>query len=150
MEDKSFIYTLSSEERINNEAITDRYIMSFGGFADSPHNNYKVEVVNCILNGFVLNDHGFIMLICDGLNSNGSFCSGMLGGSETIICPISTNEDVLMSSGGIQFEARDIRTKRQVEFYFKGPFFEDIEDGVDINLTTETVWLLTLKMTPID
>ena len=150
MEDQSFIYTLSSEERINNDAITDQYIMSFGGFADSPHNNYRCEVVNCILNGNVLTDHGFIMLIADGLNSNGSFCSGMLGGAETLICPISTNEDVLMSSGGIQFEARDIRTKREVQFYFRDPFFEPIIDGVDINLTTETVWLLTLKLTPID
>jgi hypothetical protein len=50
MEKESFIYTISSSDRLNNGANQVYYDIDFGGFS-SHHENYKIQVVNFMLSG---------------------------------------------------------------------------------------------------
>ena len=59
MEKEAFKYTISSDDRMNTCA--NQIYYDFGGF-QSNHDNYKVEVVNCIMNGSVLDSNGYLIM----------------------------------------------------------------------------------------
>jgi hypothetical protein len=149
MEKESFIYTISSSDRLNNGANQVYYDIDFGGFS-SDHENYKIQVVNCVLSGSVDENNGYLIMTCNGLNDDGVFCEKILNASESVVCVIPTNVDVLMSNGGVEFKASNIRMSRRIRFKFMRPDFSDCIDGDDINVgNVDTSWLLTLRMTPI-
>jgi hypothetical protein len=149
MEKQSFNYTISSSDRINSADNQIYYDIDFGGFS-SNNDNYKIEVVNCVFSGGVAEDNGYLIMTCDGLNENGVFCRKVLNSTESILCVIPVNVDVLMSSGGIEFIANNIRTERRIRIKLLKPDFTPVVDGTDINVGIETEWLLTLRLTPVD
>jgi hypothetical protein len=149
MDQDSFIYTISSSDRLNNGNNQAYYDINFGGFS-SHHENYKIEVINCILSGSVDENNGYLIMTCSGLNEDGVFCNKVLNSSESILCVIPTNNDVLMSSGGVEFKASNIRIPRGITFKLLKPDFSICEDHIDINVNgVETKWILTLRMTPV-
>jgi hypothetical protein len=150
MEKESFNYTISSDDRTNTLANQIYYDVDFGGFSNN-HDDYRVEVVNYILNGSVLETNGYLILIAEDLHDNGVFCNRILSSNESVVCVIPTNVDVLMSNGGVSFKANNCRMKKNVKFKFLLPDFTNVVDGVDINLGgVETKWLLTLRMVPYE
>ena len=149
MEKESFNYTISSNDRVNTDANQIYYDIDFGNMM-SPHDNYRIEVVNCIMNGAVEEDNGYLTLVCENLHDNGIFCRNLLNSNECVICTIPTNFDVLMSSGGIVFNASNCRMTKRIRFKLLLPSFVPVTSGTDINVGgVETRWLLTLRLTPI-
>ena len=149
MESESFIYTISSDDRTNTDADQIYYDIDFGGL-NSKYNNFRIEVVNCILSGDVDNTIGYLILACDNLHSNGVFCRESLNSNQCVVAIIPTNADVLMSNGGVSFLADNIRSIRPVTFRLLNPDFTAVTDGVDINVSAETKWLLTLRLIPVE
>lgn len=149
MEKESFTYTICSTEYvqiINNQ----EYYIDIGGFG-SKFNNFHIEVLNCIVNQGVDPADGFLILVASDFGSSGVFCQSKLPSNETVLCTVATNDDVLMSNGGISFRAENLRMKRRVRFKWLLPTLENAIDDVDINLNgILTSWMLTLKVTPID
>jgi len=149
MEKESFNYMISSNDRVNTTANQIYYDIDFGGLS-SQHSDYKIEVVNCIVNGSVLEELGFIMLVCENFHDDGVFCRNLLNSNECVICTIPTNLDVLMSSGGVVFKSSNCRVSKRIRFKFLLPDFTPPVSNTDINIGgVETRWLLTLRMTPI-
>jgi hypothetical protein len=148
MEKQSFNYTLSSSDRINNEADQIYYDIDFGGFSTDDE-NYKIEVINCVLSGAVAETNGYLIMTCNELNENGVFCRKVLNSSEAILCVIPVNVDVLMSSGGVEFISNNIRIERRIRIKLLKPDFTPVVDGTDINVNAETQWILTLRLTPV-
>jgi hypothetical protein len=136
MEKETFNNTISSDDRNNTAANQIYYDIDFGGFSNN-HDDYKIEVVNCILNGSVLESNGYLILVAEDLHDNGVFCNGNLSSNESVVCVIPTNVDVLMSNGGIQFKANNCRMKKTIKFRFLLPDFTNVVvvvDGTDITL----------------
>jgi hypothetical protein len=148
MEKDSFNYTISSDDRTNITADQIYYDVNFGGL-NSQYDDYKIEVVNCILSGDVDHDIGYLILTCEGLHENGVFCRTLLNANECVICTIPINVDTLMSNGGVSFIANNLRMPKHVRFKLLNPDFSPVTNGSDINTLSETKWLLTLRLTPI-
>lgn len=148
MEKKSFIYTISSTEKINNQF--DRYDINIGGF-NSSYNNYKCEVLSLILDENYLQTNGYLLLVADNFAQDGYFCRSKLPSTETIVSHVAINPNITPSSGGNIFPMSNLRTTRMVTFRFLLPNLTPTVDEVDLNINEEiTFWLLTLKMTEID
>ena len=146
--ENSFIYTLSSDDRVNT-AVNQIYDIDFGGFNCSS-DDYNLEVINCVVNGSVLVSNGYLTLIATNLNEDGVFCKGVLNASDAIMCHIPTNSDILMSSGGVKFKVKDCRMAKRIRLSLLKPNFAPVVSGTDINVGgIETKFVLTLKMTPI-
>jgi hypothetical protein len=147
MEKESFIYTIASTEKKNNDDL--EYVIDVGGFGSS-FNHFNIEVLNLVLDGGVDPDDGYLILVCKDLGSSGYFCTSKLPSNESMLCVVGTNDDILMGNGGITFHANNLRMKREVRFKFLMPSLEDVVDDVNINVVNITDWLLTLKVTPIE
>lgn len=147
MDKDSFIYTIASTEKKNNDDL--EYVIDVGGFGSS-YNHFNIEVLNLVLDGGVDPNDGYLILVCKDLGSSGYFCASKLPSNETMICVVGTNDDILMGNGGISFRANNLRMKREVRFKFLLPSLEDVVDDVNINVVNITDWLLTLKVTPIE
>lgn len=147
MDKDSFIYTIASTEKKNNDDL--EYVIDVGGFGSS-FNHFNIEVLNLVLDGGVEPNDGYLILVCKDFGSSGYFCTSKLASNETMICVVGTNDDILMGNGGISFRANNLRMKREVRFKFLLPSLEDVVDDVNINVVNITDWLLTLKVTPIE
>jgi len=146
MEKESFTYIICSQEKTNTEGT--HYDIDFGGFGNN-NENYKIDVLNFIVNDTLLEPRGFMIFLCEDLADNGSFCTSLLNGNQAIITTISTESNSLMSTSGSTFIARNCKQKKRVRFKFVNHDLSDVVDDQDINLGYDTDWVLTLKMTPI-
>ena len=146
-EKKSFIYTISSSEKTNDDDI--EYHINIGGF-NSSYNNYQCEVLSLILDGGYEESDGFFMLVANNFSEDSYFSRGILSSTETIVSYVATNPNISPSSGGHQFRMNNLRTVRSVRFKFLLPNMNPVADGIDINNDITTDWLLALKMTELD
>ena len=151
MEKDAFNYTISSQDRTNDIGTpTVFYNINFGGFSNLA-DNYKIEVVNLVLSGSVLEANGYLILTAEGLHDDGIFCPQKLSTRDCVIATIPTNVDTLMSNGGVCFKSNNCRINKNIKFNLLLPNFDSVEDDVDINLGgIETHWLLTLRMIPLE
>lgn len=144
----SFIYTVASDEK-KNAGLNNFYTIDFGGF-NTEYDEFRVEIINCVLSGSVNQALGYVMLIADNFATDGVFCSSKLNNNECILATIPTNVDVLMTNGGIFFKIKNYRQPKEVVFSLIKSNFFACASGTDINLgAVETKWVLTLKMTGI-
>lgn len=149
MQKNSFIYTISSQETTTFHP--SEWTIDVGGFSSAPTNNFRIEVINCTFDGGLNPTDGYVMLLAKNLAEDGYFCRSLLPSDEAILCTIGCNDDILMSNGGISFNAKNLRMKRQVIFKLLLSTFDIPVDDVNINVGTyESEWLLTLKVTPIE
>ena len=149
MQKHSFNYTISSDDRTNTDPDQIYYDIDFGNL-NTNYNDFQIEVVNCILSGDIDNTIGYFILTVEGLHDDGVFCKTQLNSNQAVVCVIPTNADVLMSNGGVSFRANNLRMTKRVTFRLLNPDFTAVTDGTDINTTSETKWLLTLRLTPIN
>ena len=150
MEKESFIYTISSEERINVATDGPTYDINFGGF-NSQYDNFKCEVMSCTLSTNYRTQDGFMMLTAINLNEDGNFCSKVLDSNVSIVAVISTNAITARHDGEIFFNIKNCRIARNITFTLVIPNLSEAVSGFDINLGAGiTRWILVLKMTPID
>jgi hypothetical protein len=145
MEKESFTYILCSQEKTNTDGTF--WDIDFGRFGNNA-TNYKIDVLNFIVNDTLLTSRGYMVFLCENLADDGSFCSSLLHGNQAVLTTISTDLDSLMSTNGASFIANSCKNKR-IRFKFVNPDLSDVEDTVDINYGGDTNWVLTLKMTPI-
>jgi len=146
-ENKSFIYTISSIEKQNNDYLGTFHI-DVGGLNEN-FNNYSCEVLSFMVDGFVLISKGFLLFIAENLSDDGYFCRGKLASNQTILSHVSLTARSLNSVGNT-FVIKNIRMKRRVIFSFLTPDLVAAVDEVDINLGSITEWFLTLRLTGID
>ena len=146
-EKKSFIYTISSAEKTNDDDI--EYHINIGGF-NSSYNNYQCEVLSLILDGGYEESDGFLMLVANNFSEDSYFSRGILSSTETIVSYVATNPNISPSSWGHSFRMNNLRTVRSVRFKFLLPNMNSVADGIDINNDITTDWLLVLKMTELD
>ena len=147
---KSFIYTISSPEKTNDDDL--EYHINVGGFSSS-YNNYKCEVLSIILDGGYDADDGFLVLVTDNFSQDSYFSRSILSSTETIISHVATNSNITPSSGGYSFRVNNLRTVRSVRFKFLLPDMSPINlDAANLNVNNgiRTDWLLVLKMTELD
>ena len=80
LEDESFTYMISSDERTNSTGtdagdLTNFYDIKFGGFSE-PYDNYKVEVISfAAVSGFPVAASNYYFFTAENLTDNGYFCS---------------------------------------------------------------------------
>jgi len=150
MDIESFNYVISSDDRTNTTANQVFYDIDFGGFADSPFDDYYVEVLQIILNGSVLDTNGYLIFTAEDLADNGRFCPTILHSNEAILGVIPTNIDGLMSTQPITFKTSNRRMLRRVRFRLLKPNFDYVVNGTDINVGgVETRWVAQFRLTPI-
>jgi hypothetical protein len=155
--DKSFTYTISSDER-TNQTLPEAgqkifYTMNFGGFTEQ-YDNYICEVLSIALSVGVATAQNYLIMTCENLADNGYFCRGKIPRTDVImgIIPLSALSDVYVQSDGgtIKFTVKNCRIPKQVVFSFLKSDFSPTIVGADLNTGgAETKWLLTLRMTPI-
>ena len=84
--------------------------------------------------------------------SDGYFCAKKLKNREIVLSKVPLNavsDAFIQSNGGaISFKIKNSRNVKNVRFSFLTSSFA-IPEVDAINNTTETKWILTLKMTPI-
>ena len=146
MEKESFTYMICSQEKTNTEGTY--YDIDFGGFGNN-NENYKIDVINFIVNDTLLESHGYMVFLCENLADDGSFCTSLLNGNQSILTTVSTEINSLMATNGSTFIARNCKQKKRVRFKFVNPDLSDVVDTTDINVGADTNWVLTLKMTSI-
>ena len=155
--DKSFTYTIASDERTNKtlpEAGQEMfYMLDFGGFTEQ-YDNYICEVLSIALSVGVATAQNYLIMVCENLADSGYFCRGKIPRTDVImgIIPLSALSDVYVQSdgGNIKFKVKNCRFPKQVVFYFMKSDFSPAIVGADLNTgASETKWLLTLRMTPI-
>ena len=156
----SFIYTISSQDRINDKnTLPMWYDIDFGGFgiSHSSSTKYFCEVIQLTLSGSVAQDLGFIILCAKDLHTGGYF--SQRPSNECILCTVGTNEDILSTSLGSSFIVDDCQTKKRVRLEFYDSNFAllavgDVDDAAGAGeihvLGIETEWILTLRMTPME
>ena len=155
LEDESFTYMISSDERTNIDAVYNYYDIRFGGFSE-PYDNYKVEVISfAAVNGFpAAAASNYYYFTVENLADNGYFCSHkVLPTNDAIlsILPLNALQDAYIQSdgGNVSFKVKNCRIAKHVRFkWLKNDFTAPITT-VEINNTAETRWVLTLRMTPI-
>jgi len=147
-EKKSFIYTISSSEKTNDDNL--EYHINIGGFSSS-YNNYHCEVLHLILDSGYFEEDGYLLLVANNFSQD-SYCSrGVLSSSETIVSHVATNANITPSSGGYSFRVNNLRTTRSVRFKFLLANMPPVVDEVNINIDPyQTNWIMVLKMTELD
>ena len=140
MEKESFTYMICSQEKTNIEGTY--YDIDFGGFGNN-NENYKIDVLNFIVNNTLLETRGFMIFLCEDLADNGSFCTSLLNGNQAILTTVSTDINSLMATNGSSFIARNCKYKKLVRFKFVNPDLSGVVDTVDINVESNTNWVLT-------
>ena len=160
MMNSSFIYTISSQDRVNDKTeLPLWYDIDFGGFgvAHSTSTKYFTEVVQLTLSGSVAEDLGFIILSAKDLHTGGYF--SQRPSNECILATVGTNEDILSTSQGSSFIVDDCQTKKRVRLVFYDSNFAPLIVGAagdsagagEIHvLGLETDFILTLRMTPME
>jgi len=150
MEKEAFIYTISSEERLNIDTNGPTYNIMFGGF-NTQYDNFKCEVMSCTLSNGYTTTLGYISLIATNLNENGLFCPKLLQSDTCVVAVISTNAVTARHDGEIFFNVKNCRVARLIKFQLILSTFAGIISGTDINIAgNNTNWILILKMIPID
>ena len=158
LEDESFTYMISSDERTNSTGaeagnLTNFYDIKFGGFSE-PYDNYKVDVISfAAVNGFPAAASNYYFFTVENLTDNGYFFSNkILPTNDAIlsILPLNALQDAYIQSdgGNVIFKVKNCRIAKYVRFkWLKNDF---TAPGVtEINVAGETKWVLTLRMTPI-
>jgi hypothetical protein len=158
LNDESFTYMFCSDEKLtvlqggtNSNILWD---YDFGGF-EQPYNDYKVEVLNCVHNGFVLASNVYLYFIAEGLADSGNFIRKKLTNRQAVlsILPVSAIGDAYAQtdgSSGITFNIKNTRVKRRIRFFILKPDFDPVVDTTDINTSSGiTRWVLVLKLTPM-
>ena len=152
-EDESFTYMISSDEKTNTDAVCNYYDIRFGGFSE-PYDNYKVEVISfAAVNGFPAASQNYYFFTVENLTDNGYFCSNkVLPTNDAILCilPLNALQDAYIQSdgGNVIFTVKNCRIAKTVRFkWLKNDF--SIPGATEINVTNETRWVLTLRLTPI-
>ncbi len=171
--DKSFTYMICSDDRINNiagkNAVNENlpgngelmeYQINFGGFSEQ-YDDYECEVQSFALTGGVTLQTSYFLLLAEGLNSDGYFLPSLLSRDMCIvsIVPLNAVADsyIQSDSGSIKFRVNNCRIPKLVKFLFLKPDYTPALSVTDINtivagnppVQTETRWILTLRMTPI-
>jgi len=149
MDKEPFIYTISSEERINVDENGPTYNINFGGF-NSQYDNFKCEVMSCTLSNSYRTTLGFFALTARNLSENGRFCPNILDANVSLVAIISTNAVTARHDGEMFFNVKNCRIPRMITFTMVVPNFTEAISGTDINSGDLTRWILVLKMTPID
>lgn len=152
--DKSFMYMICSDDRTNTTLPEAGqkifYDIDFGGFSEQ-YDNYICEVLSFSLTAGLAQSNNYYYFICNGLAENGYFCKSKLSRRETIISVINTStlSDLLRfnESNINSFRVNNCRIPKQVTFGILKSDFTPVNVGVEIS--TDTRWVLTLKMTPI-
>ena len=153
LEDESFTYMISSDEKTNTDGVYNYYDIRFGGFSE-PYDNYKVEVISfAAVNGFPAASQNYYFFTVENLTDNGYFCSNkVLPTNDAILCilPLNALQDAYIQSdgGNVIFKVKNCRIAKNVRFkWLKADF---TAPGVtEINVSAETKWVLTLRLTPI-
>ena len=162
LEDESFTYMISSDERTNSvgtEAgnLTNFYDIKFGGFSE-PYDNYKVEVISfAAVNGFPAAAQNYYYFTVENLTDNGYFCSNKVLPTNDVILsilPLNALQDAYIQSdgGNVIFKVKNCRVAKHVRFKWLKNDFSIPTTLNDINVVAnggETRWILTLRMTPI-
>lgn len=172
--DKSFTYMICSDDRINNiankGAIDEdlpgvdevmEYQIYFGGFSEQ-YDDYECEVQSFALTGGINLQTSYFLLYADRLASDGYFLPSILSRGACIvgIIPLNAVADSYIQSDGssIKFRVNNCRVPKLVNFAFLKPDYSPVLSVTDINtivagnppVQTETRWILTLRMTPIE
>ena len=164
LEDESFTYLISSDERTNSlgaEAVnlTNFYDIKFGGFSEQ-YDNYKVDVISfAAVNGFPTAASNYYFFTAENLTDNGYFCSNKVLPTNDVILsilPLNALQDAYVQSdgGNVSFKVKNCRVAKHVRFKWLKNDFTIPTTTVDINVPAnlvpvETRWILTFKMTPI-
>ena len=161
LEDESFTYMISSDERTNSIGadagnLTNFYDIKFGSFSE-PYDNYKVEVISfAAVSGFPAAAQNYYFFTVENLTDNGYFCSNkVLPTNDAILCilPLNALQDAYIQSdgGNVVFTVKNCRIAKMVRFKWLKNDFSTPTTTVDINVGAgiETRWVLTLRMTPI-
>ena len=86
------------------------------------------------------------------MDSDGYFCAKKLTNKQIVLAQVPLNavsDSFIQSDGGaISFKIKNSRNVKNVRFSFLTSSFT-IPEVDAINNTTETKWILTLKLTPI-
>ena len=143
---ESFIYTICSNDRINKEADPAIYYIDFGGF-NSQYENYKCEVLSCVINRNYTTTLGYYILTARNLNDSGVFCKSKLGSDECIMS-IITSDKIAKNENDYFFNVKNCRIAKRIMLEFLLPDYTPV--GNAFHNLEETLWVLTLKMTPID
>ena len=154
LHDESFTYMISSDERNNPKDpfyLTNFYDLKFGGFSE-PYEEYKVDVLSFACAGGIPVATSYFIFVVENLESDGYFCAKKLKNREIVLSkvPLNAVSDAFIQSdgGAISFKIKNSRNVKNVRFSFLTSSFT-IPEVDAINNTTETKWILTLKMTPI-
>ena len=154
LHDESFTYMISSDERTNDLDpfyLTNFYDLKFGGFSE-PYEEYKVEVLSFACAGGIPVTTSYFIFVVENLDSDGYFCAKKLTNKQIVLAQVPLNavsDSFIQSDGGaISFKIKNSRNVKNVRFSFLTSSFT-IPDVDAINNTTETRWILTLKLTPI-
>ena len=148
--DNSFIYTISSLERLNTENVPIEYDLNFGGFG-SQYEDFKVEILGLeFYNGFDYTHNSFFIIALDDLASNGVFCQSL--GGNSVLFPINVSDDqsaTYNTNKNIFFNVNNCRLARRIKMRMLSSNFNPVEVGVNIDDTSAIEWFLTMKVTPI-
>jgi hypothetical protein len=171
MSDKSFTYMICSDDRINNiagkGAINENlpavneimeYRINFGGFSEQ-NDDYMCEVMSFAMTGGFFAANTYWLLYAENLASNGYLLPSLLSrnGSICAIVPLNALQDASIQSDNktIKFRINNCRIPKLVDFFFLKADYTPALSVTDVNtianaVQTETRWILTLKMTPIE
>ena len=151
---KSFIYTISSEERLNKEVEPIEYDLMFGGFG-SQYNEFRVEILGLdFTRGFDNTVDKYLIVAIDDLASDGVFCQ-RLGGGNSVLFPITVFSDDsadYVTNSNIFFKVDNCRTARRIKMRILASDFEPVTAGANYHTSSsafDTEWFLTMKVTPI-
>ena len=169
--DNSFTYMICSDDRINNiagkAALNENlpgvdqimeYQINFGGFSEQ-YDDYQCEIISLAMTGGINVVTSYFLLYAEGLNSDGYFLSSLLSRNACIlsIIPLSAIQDAYIQSdgGNVKFRVNNCRIPKLVKFLFLKPNYDHVLSVTDINtfagaVQTETRWILTMRMTPIE
>ena len=143
---ESLIYVINSTEKTNSgTGVT--YDIDFGNL-NSQYDDFMVEVIGCSINETVLAGDP-IVLTAENFANTGSFCSGLLNSNECVVSILNTDSASLSGSTGIMFKASDLRRKRRITFNMRTMDMALATSTTDINVGSDTIWMLTLKLTPL-
>ena len=150
--ENSFIYTISSFERLNTEDEPVEYDLNFGGFG-SQYDNFKVEIIGMNFTmGCDPDLNRYFIVALDGLASDGVFCQGIVG-SSSVLFPVTLSNvgsAEYITNSHIFFKVDNCRTARQIKMRILLDNFEPVVADTNIhNEPINTEWFLTMKVTPI-
>ena len=152
LHDETFTYMICSDDRTNTDGVYNYYDVKFGGFSE-PYEEYKVEVISfAAVYGFPAAATNHYFFACEGLTSNGYFFTNKVLPTNDVILsilPLNALQDAyIQSDGNVIFNVKNCRIAKKVKFkWLKSDF--TTPSISDINVSGETRWVLTLRLTPI-